>query len=94
MGGSLNYNVTYELTHTGNAFGKQYLTCVQASTIETKNSVRMKFNPNMSEVNTVISQIVDEDGRCPTQKSVKCPCDKLLIERKCLCKLFVEDEEK
>ena len=56
-----------------------------------------RLNPNKEHVMKIINGNLNKQGHCVCQvkqdESTMCPCDKLLKEGNCCCKLFIKVEE-
>ena len=56
-----------------------------------------RLNPDKEHVERIISGTLKKNGFCPCQikqdDTTLCPCDKLIKEGNCCCKLFVKVEE-
>ena len=56
-----------------------------------------KYNDNIEFVQKLTKKIIENKGFCVCQvkqdETTMCPCDKLIKEGNCCCKLFVKVEE-
>lgn len=56
-----------------------------------------RLNPDKEHVMKIINGTLKKNGFCPCQvqqdDTALCPCDKLLKEENCCCKLFIKVEE-